>query len=59
MEQILRRFEPFAMDLWQRPVSDWFPAGGKVHVHTHQLIFGGLYQVLEVVAADRAQQETP
>lgn len=59
MKQILRRFEPFAMDLWQRPVSDWFPAGGKVCVHSHQLLFGGLYQVLEVTAADVAHQQTP
>jgi SAM-dependent methyltransferase len=59
MEQILRRFEPFAMDLWQRPVSDWFPPGGKVHVHSHRLLFGGLYQVLEVVAADGKHQEMP
>jgi ubiquinone/menaquinone biosynthesis C-methylase UbiE len=59
MKQILCRFEPFAMDLWQRPVSDWFPAGGKAHVHSHRLLFGGLYQVLEVVATDRAHQEMP
>jgi len=59
IERILRRFEPFAMDLWQRPVSDWLPADGGARVNAHKLLFGGVYQVLEVTVADGVPPEIP
>jgi ubiquinone/menaquinone biosynthesis C-methylase UbiE len=48
MEGILRKLEPFAMDLWNHPISDWLPPGHQATVAMHRLSFGGLYQVLEI-----------
>lgn len=49
MELILRRFEPFAMDLWAHEVSEWLPGvdAGRVRKDT---FWGGLYQRLVVTA---------
>lgn len=46
MRWILRRLEPFALDLWQREVSQWLPRGCRVAKHT---FFGGLYQRVVVI----------
>lgn len=48
VEGILRRFEPFAMDLWRQPVADWLPPGAEAGVISHKLVFGSLYQLLEL-----------
>ena len=41
MRWILRRFEPFALDLWDHELSRWLPAASHVAKDT---FFGGLYQ---------------
>ncbi|MGB8339454.1 MAG: rhodoquinone biosynthesis methyltransferase RquA [Burkholderiales bacterium] len=43
---ILRTLEPFALDLWRREITDWFPAGVKVAEVRKTTSFGGLYQML-------------
>jgi len=48
MTAILATLEPFALDLWRRNVTDWFPADfplANVHKTTS---FGGLYQLLTI-----------
>jgi ubiquinone/menaquinone biosynthesis C-methylase UbiE len=49
MNFILRRFEPFAMDLWAHEVSEWLPGvdAGRMHKDT---FWGGLYQRLVITA---------
>lgn len=46
MTAILRRFEPFAMELWARPLATWLPAGASIE--SHRTYCGGLYQRLVV-----------
>jgi hypothetical protein len=42
---ILRTLEPFAMDLWQHDITEWFPADKK-HLQVQKTtLFGGLYQL--------------
>lgn len=50
MRWILRRFEPFALDLWAREISHWLPAGARVVAK--DTFFGGLYQRLVVSGSD-------
>ena len=41
---VLKYLEPFAMDLWNKPIKSWFPANfvpSSLHQDTY---FGGLYQ---------------
>ena len=52
MSWILRRFEPFAHDLWAHEVSEWFPAGGVASL-AKRTYWGGLYQSLVLTAAPR------
>ena len=49
MRFILRRFEPFAMDLWVHEVSEWLPglSPGRLRKDT---FWGGLYQRLVITA---------
>lgn len=47
MTLVLRRFEPFAMDLWSREVSDWLPRRHRKAVRK-ETYWGGLYQKLVV-----------
>lgn len=49
MKFILRKFEPFAMDLWAHEVSEWLPAlpEGAIRKET---FWGGLYQKLVITA---------
>ena len=47
MSWILRRFEPFAMDLWRRDVSHWMP-GIPAGAIAKRTTFGGLYQQLVI-----------
>jgi ubiquinone/menaquinone biosynthesis C-methylase UbiE len=46
MTGILRTLEPFALDLWRREITDWFPADVKVAEVKKTTSFGGLYQML-------------
>lgn len=46
MQGILRTLEPYAMDLWRQPISDWLPAGIEIRESRHRTLFGGLYQML-------------
>jgi ubiquinone/menaquinone biosynthesis C-methylase UbiE len=48
MVAILKTLEPFAMDLWRKPIESWLPAGVAVEKAT---TFGGLYQRLVVTRA--------
>lgn len=50
MTWILRRFEPFAMDLWRHEVADWLPALPQGAIDK-QTCFGGLYQQLVIHVA--------
>jgi len=47
MQWILRRFEPFAMDLWRNPIRSWMPEQLRAEL-THETFYGGLYQKLVV-----------
>lgn len=47
MRWILRRFEPFALDLWREPVRTWMPDDAHV-VARQTTCYGGLYQKLVV-----------
>jgi ubiquinone/menaquinone biosynthesis C-methylase UbiE len=46
MRWILRRLEPYALDLWEAEVDQWLPAGARVV--SKRTCWGGLYQQLEV-----------
>lgn len=46
MRWILRRFEPYALDLWDDEVPEWMPA--EARVLSKRTFWGGLYQQLEV-----------
>ena len=41
---ILRRLEPFAVDLWRQPISTWMPQPWAGRQLTRRTFFGGLYQ---------------
>jgi hypothetical protein len=45
MRPLLALLEPFALDLWQREIGSWLPAGRARLVSKHTY-FGGLYQRL-------------
>jgi hypothetical protein len=46
MRWILRRFEPFALDLWAHPIDEWLPPAAKVV--ERRTSYGGLYQQLVI-----------
>lgn len=48
MRLILRRLEPFALDLWAHEIADWLPSGTPPRRLRKQTCFGGLYQVVEM-----------
>jgi ubiquinone/menaquinone biosynthesis C-methylase UbiE len=48
MQGILRTLEPFAMDLWRQPISDWLPSEVEIRESRHRTVFGGLYQMLQL-----------
>lgn len=50
MHWILRRFEPFAHDLWAHEVSEWLPEG-RVASLGKRTYWGGLYQKLVITAS--------
>jgi ubiquinone/menaquinone biosynthesis C-methylase UbiE len=41
---ILKRLEPFALDLWQQGIERWLPNGFVPLEFTKETFFGGLYQ---------------
>lgn len=49
MRFILRRLEPFAMDLWRHEVAEWLPGRAREAVRKHTY-WGGLYQKLVITA---------
>jgi ubiquinone/menaquinone biosynthesis C-methylase UbiE len=48
MQGILRTLEPYAMDLWRQPISDWLPPDVEIRESRHRTAFGGLYQMLQL-----------
>jgi ubiquinone/menaquinone biosynthesis C-methylase UbiE len=48
MVGLLRTLEPYALDLWQYEISDWFPRDARVAAARKQTSFGGLYQLITV-----------
>jgi hypothetical protein len=48
---VLAWLEPFALDLWQRDIARWLPAGRLAGPPRRQSFFGGLYQVLVATRA--------
>lgn len=48
MVAILGTLEPYALDLWRRPVGDWMPADSGARIDRFRTMFGGLYQLLEI-----------
>jgi len=44
MRTLLRRLEPFAEDLWETELADFFPAEAQFASVRKELFFGGLYQ---------------
>jgi len=50
---VLDRLEPFAHDLFSEEVSAWLPKDGRFRTVGDQRFFGGMYQMLTLVVADR------
>jgi ubiquinone/menaquinone biosynthesis C-methylase UbiE len=48
MVGVLRALEPYALDLWQREISDWFPHDARVVDVKKVTSFGGLYQLVTI-----------
>jgi len=48
MTGILQTLEPYALDLWQHEISDWFPLDTEVSEISKVTSFGGLYQLVTV-----------
>jgi ubiquinone/menaquinone biosynthesis C-methylase UbiE len=46
MSAVLKTLEPFAMDLWKREISDYFPANGMSLALTKRTCFANLYQIV-------------
>ncbi len=58
MKWVFRHLEPFAMDLWHKPLTDYLPRHATVSHITHSTCFGGLYQILEITRAEQSQDST-
>ena len=52
MTLVLRRFEPFALDLWRNDLAEWLPDG--VVVRDKRTFWGGLYQQVVLVGEARS-----
>jgi ubiquinone/menaquinone biosynthesis C-methylase UbiE len=48
MVGVLKTLEPFAMDLWEHEITEWFPTDASISSLTKTTSFGGLYQVATV-----------
>lgn len=49
MTPILRLLEPFALDLWQREITDWIPETKRPRSVNKETFFGSLYQKVVIV----------
>lgn len=47
-EPVLRRLEPFAMDLWNQEIAEWLPEDLPAGSITKTTYYGGLYQRLVI-----------
>ncbi len=45
---VLRLLEPFARDLWRRPLADWLPRPWAGQALPKKRFFGGLYQLVTI-----------
>jgi len=45
---ILKRLEPFALDLWHQGIERWLPKGFVPLEFTKKTFFGGLYQIIVI-----------
>jgi hypothetical protein len=50
MAAILRALEPFALDLWRHEITHWLPPDRPVSAISKRALFGGLYQLVTIVA---------
>ena len=48
MRPLLRRLEPFALDLWREEIADCLPSNARITRLRKQTWFGGLYQLVEL-----------
>ena len=48
MQGILRTLEPYAMDLWRKPIDTWLPTDVVLADVQRSTAFGGLYQMLKI-----------
>jgi len=48
MVGVLRTLEPYALDLWQHEISEWFPRDAHIVDVKKVTTFGGLYQLVTV-----------
>lgn len=46
MQQVFRKLEPYAMDLWRDEIEGYLPAGARPASARKRTWFGGLYQML-------------
>lgn len=46
MVGVLRRLEPFALDLWRNDIATWLPRGARVARIRKRTLFGSLYQLV-------------
>jgi ubiquinone/menaquinone biosynthesis C-methylase UbiE len=49
MRALLRRLEPFALDLWQSELTEFLPAGIPLAAMRKHTYFGGLYQKVVLI----------
>jgi ubiquinone/menaquinone biosynthesis C-methylase UbiE len=49
MRPVLSLLEPYALDLWQRQITDWLPASARHASVTKHTYFGGLYQKTVII----------
>ncbi len=49
MRPVLKTLEPFAMDLWEREITDWVPDEQRPSEVRKSTYFGGLYQKVVMV----------
>jgi ubiquinone/menaquinone biosynthesis C-methylase UbiE len=50
MVGILRALEPYALDLWEHEIAEWFPEKKRISALVKKTSFGGLYQLLTITA---------
>jgi len=48
LKLLLRRLEPFALELWRYPLARWLPADARVDALQRRTFFGGLYQMVTI-----------